>query len=778
VNRSFRIYLAYAVVGVALWPIPLLNVLHVESSAVVAAAAYFISSWAAATSFTPATTPGEAARTGIRLLPPTLVPAGLLTVSMLWAPNCAYLTGAGLYLLFVPVSAVLGGAVAYGITASSSGRHVLRVALVGLIVMVAGPVYDLGFHPQFFTYNHVFGGVLGPIYDEQLAIRPGLFWFRGVTVLWIVVAVVLGARLRGFGTGRWTAIGVVAAGFLGLSYLFAPNLGVTVTESHLKKALPGTLQTDHFEIHYETTAHEPAEVRSWALQQEFAYDQLAERLQTDIAKSERILTFVYPSPDVKARLTGARQTSVAPVWLGRAQSHLLVERLEASFQHELAHLFGRPFGLPGLRASWSVGLVEGWAVALEPPSLAPSPDDLVRAARGRTGLGTDLPDAVAARLSPAGFWTDRGAVSYTTMGSFVSYLLERYGPERLKAVYARADFQRVYGRSVRDLAAEWSDTLSGSTPIDADAGGTADRWFARPSLFETRCPHYVPPYRRRIQEADRQLASGDTSAAVTNLERALHLEPRSASAHIRRARIRLAQDVRADTVLAGLADLPTEWHTPGVDVVRGDALVLAGRPDSAATLYDRAVSAVPPYRVDQRVAIWVRRLSVRDSILMRNVVGGGPAVERAEQVLRWTASSPRAPDATGRAKLWAALLYDAAHRPDASASHWASLIPLPEQPEDWERPALDLVDRLGGDVLPRAWRVTLSHELLRASLTTRAGGSEAVSDIAETAAQAMTQRGAGSEARVWRHLAERADWLWERNDASPRDELESTSGGG
>jgi len=227
-----------------------------------------------------------------------------------------------------------------------------------------------------------------------------------------------------------------------------------------------------------------------------------------------------------------------------------------------------------------------------------------------------------------------------------------------------------------------------------------------------------------------------------------------------------------------LADLPTEWHTPGVDVVRGDALVLAGRPDSAATLYDRAVSAVPPYRVDQRVAIWVRRLSVRDSILMRNVVGGGPAVERAEQVLRWTASSPRAPDATGRAKLWAALLYDAAHRPDASASHWASLIPLPEQPEDWERPALDLVDRLGGDVLPRAWRVTLSHELLRASLTTRAGGSEAVSDIAETAAQAMTQRGAGSEARVWRHLAERADWLWERNDASPRDELESTSGGG
>ncbi|HHP7236979.1 MAG TPA: type IV pilus biogenesis/stability protein PilW [Longibacter sp.] len=752
--------------------------LHVESSAVVAAAAYFISGWAAATSFTPATSPGEAVRTGLHLLPPALVPAGLLTVAMLWAPNCAYLTGVGLYLLFVPVSAVLGGAVAYGITASSTGRPVVRVALVGLVVMMAGPVYDLGFHPQFFTYNHVFGGVLGPIYDEQLAIRAGLFWFRGVTVLWIAVAVVLGARLRGFGSRRWTGTGVIAAGLLGVSYLFAPNLGVTVTESHLKKALPGTLQTDHFEIHYDSTAHEPAEVRSWALQQEFAYHQLSERLQTDMARGERILTFVYPSPEVKARLTGARQTSVAPVWLGRAQSHLLVDRLKGSFQHELAHLFGRPFGLPGVRASWSVGLVEGWAVALEPPSLAPSPDDLVRAARGRTGLGTDLPEAVAARLSPAGFWTDRGAVSYTTMGSFVSYLLDRYGPERLKAVYARADFQRVYGRSVRDLAAEWSNALSLSTPIDADAGGTADRWFARPSLLETRCPHFVPAHRRRIQEADRQLASGDTSAAITHLERAIQLEPRSASAHVRRARLRLAQAVPADTVLAGLANLPPEWHTPGVDVVRGDALVLARRPDSAATMYDRAVSAIPPYRVDERVAIWVRRLSVRNPTLLRHVVGGGPAVPRAEQVLRWAASSPRAPQEIRRAQLWAALLYDAGHRPDASALHWASLIPLPERPADWERPALGLVDRIGGNVLPRAWRVTLSHELLRASLTARAGGSEAVSAIAQRAAEEMTDRRAGSEARVWHHLAERAEWLRKRNDETPRDELESTSRGG
>ncbi|PSQ88108.1 MAG: hypothetical protein BRD30_07725 [Bacteroidetes bacterium QH_2_63_10] len=102
-------------------------------------------------------------------------------------------------------------------------------------------------------------------------------------------------------------------------------------------------------------------------------------------------------------------------------------------------------------------------------------------------------DAIASRLSPWGFWSGRGAVSYATMGSFVRYLMDTYGPEAVKRVYARGNFEAVYGRSLASLAAAWAETLRTRSFVSRGAHDVVGRRFTQPSLFETACPHYVPP---------------------------------------------------------------------------------------------------------------------------------------------------------------------------------------------------------------------------------------------------------------------------------------------
>jgi len=751
---------AYAALGVACWQVPLANVLHVESSAIVAAVGFFLAGMESTTRFDAQSGPARLWTASQRHLVALAVPLILLGISTLWTPNCDLLRGAGFFLLFAPPSVLLGVAVAFLATARPMRMSWAPGAIVGAVgVAVAGlgPLYDLGLHPQFFTYNHVFGGVMGPIYDAQVAVRGGLFWFRGLTGLWIAFLVLVGLRMRGWGRG-WTRIAPFAlALMIGGAYAFSTTLGFNVTESSLKRDLPGLKRTPHFEIRYDSIAHTPDEVEAWAHDHEFAYRYLSDKLDEDPASDQRILTFVYPSPDVKARLTGARTTSVAPVWLQRPQQHLLVSRLESSLVHELAHVFSRSFGLPGLNASWSVGLVEGLAVALEPPGRGPSPHDLVQGARGRAGIGEDLVAAVSARLSPAGFWTDRGAVSYTTMGSFVTYLIDAYGASRMKAVYARTNFREVYGKTVQELAAEWSDFLESRPAVHADAGATARRTFSRPSLFETSCPHFVPPYRRLLQQAERDLADEDTLRALEHLRDAVHRQPNAVSAHQRLARLRL-QSARSDTgarqaargVLAQIDRLNRDYWSPSIHWIRGDALGLIGEPENAVASYDLARALVSGPYLEARAVLLLRRATARHPDILRVLTRGGEPVDQARRLQAWLNGvrripSPRSSTAQERAVVlahWTAIRWQAAHRPREAMEAWLQESALANA--SWRA------------TWPRSWRTAWKEQRLEWLTRAEIASGRTAEAHQRALARSRHHRTTGGPTELWMHLAERA----------------------
>ena len=631
-----------------------------------------------------------------------VVPWALLTLSLLWRPNCGYFQGLLFFFLFPVVSVALAVAVAFALAAWRWRRKGLLFCLVGGAVALITPLYDLGLHPQFYVYNHVFGGVLGPIYDEELALRPGLFWFRGLTLLWAAFAYFVGRGKRtrvggnegkrvrerggeekiggegerkkrnqkggeGGREGRASLppcrprpqpptpptshtpnlphslspfLPFLTAILIATAYLFAARLGINTTAEQIERTLGGHRATEHFDIYYSPEALTSGEVDRLAADHEYRYAWLAEQLGTSVRG--RIQSYIYPDAETKARLTGARYTNVAPVWLPTPQAHVLGPAYADVFGHELVHVFSREFGLPVLNASLSVGLVEGLAVALEPPDGRPSPHEQVAVAwLGRIGLDEveegDLASALAARLSPFGFWTSRGAVSYTTMGSFMRYLLEAYGPGPLKAVYARGRFADVYGKPLADLAAEWEAYLLGQDVTARSAEALVARRFTVPSLFERRCPHHVPAYEQRYRAGAEALAAGDTTRALALFEASLERQPAYGLALDAWARVQLARH-DPDVVVARLDALEPAYLGAALALRLGDAHTLRGQERAARQRYDEARRKLPRYRRDERALLVIRKSLAGDPAAVRVLVSGAPAAVQAERLQN--ASSP------------------------------------------------------------------------------------------------------------------------------------------
>jgi hypothetical protein len=627
--------IAYAVVCVAMWPFPLFGILHVESAAVVAGVGFFASGVAALFLFRGPEPAGPVMLRQVALL---AIPWLLLTITLLWRPNCGYAQGMMLFATFALPSVALGVALAYAISGALPRWRLPAFVATGILVSVLPPLYDLGLHPQLFTYNHVWGGVLGPLYDEELAIRPGLFFFRGLTLWWAALLLLVGARARMRQRGeagadaRSAGLALLAVAIIvAATYAAAPWLGINMPSRVIQERLGGHVQTEQFDIYFDPEALSEGEVQVILDEHAYRYHQLRERLGVDVPM--RIATYLYPDPETKAALTGSRATSVAPTWLPTPQIHMLQDRFEGSFAHELAHVVAREFGMPVLRASPAVGLVEGLAVAVEPPDGLPSVHAQVAAAlRHREELGVygdSLAAGVSRQLRPTGFWTGRGAVSYVTMGSFVRFLLDLHGPEPLREAYASGDLERAYGAPVDSLAVAWEQFVR-QQPDDPEATALVMARFARPSLFEVRCPHYVPPAVRHLRAARLAVASGDSARAEAAFNRAFAADSASTAVLTAWAGFMIGTN-RAEAALPTLRRAASRADTlaPVALLARlADAERVAGRAAAADTLYARALERLPGYAHEARAGLHARAALPPAGIAA--LLAPKPAADRAE----------------------------------------------------------------------------------------------------------------------------------------------------
>lgn len=631
---------AYGVLTVLLWFLPLLNVLHVEASAVIAGAGFFIAGLSSLNWFAQSKRIDYVLGRQLLLL---AIPWALLTVSLIWQHNCSYGQGLLFYLLFPPVTVIFS----VGLAAVLNGWGVLRprtmLVLIGMALIIGGPIYDLGFHAQFFTYNHVFGGVLGPIYDEEVTLRGGLLAFRGLTLLWALLLLLIGNSLQ---QKRWHPrlfiIGGVLSFLIMLAYIFAAPLRINTPFKFAQDKLGNVYPTEHFDIYYDADKIEPEVFKQIVDEHEYRYAYLKEKLGIEV--SQRIESYIYPDLDTKDWLSGSRHTSVAPVWLRRPQMHIYVNHFEPVFAHELVHVFSREFGLPLINASLSVGLVEGLAVALEPSDGRPAPrEQVLTASVARADIGEDIQinaeGGLRSRLSPWGFWTGRGAVSYTTMGAFVRFLGETYGYDLVKQVYAYSDFEAVFKKPVDELVEEWSAWLRNADRVDRSTYAYVTRRFSIPSIFEKTCPHHLPPAVKYLRDAKAALAVQDTLRAVQLLDASLAEEPAFQEALDVWAQLKLLQH-QPEAILERLENLTADVDktrqpiTAGIWLRMADASARVGAVEEARQYYQRTIDRLPLYAHEQRGLLALRLAIVDRPDVLRILSRPGPVAGRIDALAK------------------------------------------------------------------------------------------------------------------------------------------------
>jgi tetratricopeptide (TPR) repeat protein len=496
-----------------------------------------------------------AAAINVLTLVPPLIAAFIYSLTN---SRCNPLANLGFYPLLALPSALV--AATTGVLCGFACKRALHAGglyLALLLASAAWTAWPVIFGPQVYAYNH-FGGYLpGPLYDEALELRPALLWFRLQTMLLAgflcAGTTVLLNTERGFiGRARWRPAALAllflfGAGVFGIE-AGAPALGLRIGEQQLALRLGGFRESPHFRIFY-PRAKAKAELDRLIRDMEFRYSQIQSFLGG--APSQPIRVYLYGSAEEKKSLIGAGGTQFAKPW--RLEIHLNDSPFpSAGLKHELAHAMAAPFGSGPFRVTsrfkiWpNMGIVEGLAVAADNPV-----DELTLHQWAAAMRQQKLAPDVRALFRFQAFYGSAAQRAYTVAGSFIRYLGETYGSEKLRGLYQRGDFVGTYGQSLDALAREWEKFLD-SVPLDPAAVHQAFARFRRASIFARPCAREVA----QLQSAAADLLYSNPAQALPLYARCAEIQPDEPSFLLGQAKAleKLEREDDAERLLNRLAE--------------------------------------------------------------------------------------------------------------------------------------------------------------------------------------------------------------------------------
>jgi hypothetical protein len=547
VTRHLRLWIWLAVSGVvaiAVWFVPLFDVLGFELSVVVAGlasvagldlgAAHAREIQRDARPITDRSQPPERAlarglATSIqRALIVTLVPGVVAAVHGIWVPTCDWWFGIEAYALLPLASAVLAAASGHAIAVVLGPRRIAAVASVlgPIVVLIALGLARFYGEPPVFVYNALIGFFPGNMYDENIVLGGALIWSR-VEQLAFVIGLVcaIGATLdvptyrvrfatpRPQRTLRLVVAAVAALAIAGLLRRDAGELGYAIDASDIQAVLGGTIETEHFSIHYAKTPDIERDIELIAADHEFRYRQVVDQIYAPgEAPPGKLTSYYFADTEQKARWFGARNVEMAKPW--RHEIYLDHRAFpHSSLRHEIAHAVAASFGDRWFGVAvrdgvlFNPGLIEGLAVALDwPGNDGPlTPHESVRALE-LMGMRPALGELLSIQ-----FFEFSSARGYTTAGSFLRFLLDTYGAPKLRALYhSGGDFAGTYDKSLGELEAEWRQMIDAIDLPKAVVEGTRER-FRGGSVFSRPCPHAIAA---RREAALGELSHGDRDKAL------------------------------------------------------------------------------------------------------------------------------------------------------------------------------------------------------------------------------------------------------------------------
>lgn len=412
-----------------------------------------------------------------------IVPFILSLVSLIWAKSCPIIDGIIFYSVITIPAPIIGAALgAVGYSFSKTYGYFFFVFMFMFIAVI--PVFEIYLNPQIYCYNPLIGFFPGTIYDEAIEVDFKLAAYRIINVLFfgslfysIIKAILSGSKF--LLTMVWICAIIAPTAFL----LFSSDFGYSTTSRQVYKALDKAIYTDNFEIHYSSKMNDTL-INVIALNHEFYFSELQKFFQLKPVKKIRSLIFL--NNEQKRDLFGTENADVAKPWI--PEIYITAENYDKTLKHEIAHCFTAEFGntVFKLADNFNPALIEGIAMAADPEY--DSYDlDYMAALAFFNNFEIDLKEL----FYSFNFFKQPSSLSYVIAGSFIKFLIEKFGIENFKNLYTDLDFEKYYNKEISVLSNDYTSYLTSKFTFDSASVHRAKYYFGRKAIFYKDCPRYI-----------------------------------------------------------------------------------------------------------------------------------------------------------------------------------------------------------------------------------------------------------------------------------------------
>jgi hypothetical protein len=552
------------------------------------------------------------------------LPTFILALNGARVPWCAPWEGLAFMALGPLAGAVLAAMVGVAVGTIVRGPRIATALAAALPILVTLASFGLlYFTPAIFAYGHFFGYYPGTLYDPDVAIEAPYLTFRafsavqiGAVAAWILAVVDPQTARASFqraaqhrGTLAVTAA-LFAMAFVG--EMRATDLRHRSTASSIAEHLGTTLHGQYCDA---VVPRELPRERGLRLRDDcdLRVAQMSDAL--GVRPPERVTAFFFRSTGEKRELMGASHTYIAKPW--RREVYLQIDAWpHPVLAHEIVHVVAGevgigPFKISGSIGGWlpSPGIIEGIAVALAWEER----DGLTPHQWARAMMELERMPSLAS-TEGLGFLLQPASRAYVASGSFMRWILDTRGPEVVREIYRRGDYEGPLETSLSSAEVEWRAWLEREVPLPPEALAMAEARFDRPAIFSQVCPHAVAAL---MEEVSGDIAAGDDAHAAQTCERVLDIDPNDTRARAWYA-VSLARQGDIERARRELDRLigPPSAARPVIRAARqgiADALWSHGHLHEAATIY-RAILEEPLGDEEAR-QIEVRLLAVESGVV-------------------------------------------------------------------------------------------------------------------------------------------------------------------
>lgn len=414
----------------------------------------------------------------------TFFPLAASLIKSFFVFPCSIPDGVLFYLLLVIPNVIAGASVAF-IVAWLTKRFRIFLSLVVLFLIALLPVIEIYRNPQVFFYNPLIGFFPGTIYDEGIPIDVTLISYRFIIAFFFFIISVF--PFKNFASDRiktrFKFIYVLSLVLVSsLFFYFSPRLGYSSDKERIIGQLSCKLETEHFNIYLPPDTDEK-EKKIIIAEHEYYFEVLKKYYNS--APVKKITSYIFEDDTQKRTLLGAGNADIAKPWLYEIYTE--TGSRDQTLKHEISHCFTGDFGVTPFQiaSNFNPALIEGIAMASE-GTFNGFPVDIIVANAYRTGYKVNLGNLFNHGLS---FFTNASSLSYAFAGSFVKFIVEKYGIERFKNLYSTGNFSESYKKDFNQVEKEYLEYLN-SIKLTENKN-RADIYFGGRSIFSKVCPRYA-----------------------------------------------------------------------------------------------------------------------------------------------------------------------------------------------------------------------------------------------------------------------------------------------